>query len=317
MAPRASWKGFLNLSLVSIPVKAYTANNSSGTVRLNQLHAECNSRIRQKTVCPKCDEEVSRSDIVKGFEYAKDQYVVIDLEELEKLRSEDEGKSIRLAKFIPPTSISPIYYSDTTYYLIPDGAAGQKSYSLLRQTMEKEDLFGVGQIVLYNKEQLVVVRPVGNLICMTNLKYTAQIKDPEVFDEEVTDCDITTEEYELAKTLIGQITTEDFSLDAYADKYNERLNELIEAKVEGKEIVSSPAAEESPQIVNLMDALKASITQASPIDKNKGKSAASGTMKKVAKKGPKKKGSSSKKADLAGALGGAKKKKKSRSKKTG
>ena len=309
MAPRASWKGFLNLSLVSIPVRAYTASDSGGTIRLNQLHRECNSRIRQRTVCPKCDEEVSRTDIVKGYEYAKDQYVVIDLEELEKLRSEDEGKSIRISKFIPPAALDSIYYSDTNYYLIPDGAPGQKPYALLRNALDQEQLFGIGQIVLYNKEQLVLVRPVDNLICMTVLKYATQVKAPDTFAEEVTDCTITTEEYELAKTLIGQITTEEFDLSEFHDQYTERLNELIEAKVEGKEIVSAPATEESPAIVNLMDALKASISKASPIEKKR-------TAKKVGKRATAKK-TAKKDSSLAGALSGAKKKKPSRSKKTG
>lgn len=319
MAPRVSWKGFLNLSLVSIPVKAYTAANSSGTVRLNQLHEECNSRIRQKLICPKCDVDVSRSEIVKGYEYAKDQYVVIDLDELEKLRTHDESKSIRISKFVPPDSLDSIYFSDTHYYLIPDGAGGQKSYSLLRNALEEEGLFGIGQIVLFNKEQLVSVRPIDNLICMTILKYSSQMKAPEIFSDDITECEITKEERELAKTLIGQITTEEFDLGEYQDQYTDRLNELIEAKVDGKEIVSAPAAEDAAPIVNLMDALKASISQASPIDKKKGKGAASGTMKKVAKKGAakKKKKASKRTSDLADALGGTAKKKKKQSKKTG
>ena len=319
MAPRVSWKGFLNLSLVSIPVKAYTAANSGGTVRLNQLHEECHGRVRQKMVCPKCDVEVSRSDIVKGYEYAKDQYVVIDLDELEKLRSHDEGKSIRISKFVPPAALDSIYFSDTHYYLIPDGAGGQKSYSLLRNTLKEEALFGIGQIVLFNKEQLVAVRPLDNLICMTILKYATQMKAPDIFSDEVAESEITKEEYELAKTLIGQITADELDLNEYHDQYTERLNALIEAKVDGKEIVSSPSSDDAVPIVNLMDALKASISKSSPIDNKKRKPAASGTMKKVAKKGTakKKKNITKKSADLADALGGKTKKKKSRAKKTG
>ena len=112
MPPRASWKGFLNLSLVSVPVKAYTSSNSGGTIRLNQLHSECNSRIQQKVVCPNCG-DISRDQIVKGYEYAKNQFVVIDLDELEKLRSQDESRAVRIESFISPEQIDPIYYSDT------------------------------------------------------------------------------------------------------------------------------------------------------------------------------------------------------------
>ena len=322
MPPRASWKGFLNLSLVSIPVKAYTSSDSGGQIRLNQLHAECHSRIRQKTVCPKCDAEVSRSDIVKGYEYAKDQYVVIDLEELEKLRSEDEGKSIKIDSFVPPEAIDPVYFTDTNYYLIPDGAAGQKSYTLLRNTMAHENIYAIANIVLYNKEQLVLVRPVENLICMTMLKYTTQVKAPSLFDDEISDGEISDAEYKLAKTLVDQVTVEDFDLSDYHDKYTERLTELIEAKVEGKEIVSAPSIEETPAIVNLMDALKASISSAAPLKERARKPAASGTIKKVAKKSAKKTAAKKKaasKESLAEALEGKPpaKKKTARKKRTG
>ncbi len=322
MHPRASWKGFINLSLVSIPVKAYTCSDSGGQIRLNQLHAECHSRIRQKTVCPKCDAEVSRSDIVKGYEYAKDQYVVIDLDELEKLRRADEGKSIQVASFVAPDVIEPIYYTDTNYYLIPDGAAGQKSYTLLRNTMAREEIYAVANIVLHNKEQLVLVRPIENLICMTMLKYTAQVKAPSAFDDEIEDREVSDDEYKLAKTLIDQVTVEDFDLSEYHDKYTERLTELIESKVEGKEIVSAPLIEEGPAIVNLMDALRASISSAAPLKERARKTAAGGTMKKVAKKVAKKaveKKKTASKKSLAEALEGKPqaKKKTTRRKKTG
>ena len=146
MAPRSSWKGFLNLSLVSVPVRAYSATDSSGTIRLNQLHAECNSRVQYKTACPICG-DIPRSEIVKGYEYAKDQYVVIDLEELEKLRAQDEGKAIRIDKFISPDQLDPIYFNDTSYYLVPDGAAGQKPYALLMKAMQDKSLYCVARIV--------------------------------------------------------------------------------------------------------------------------------------------------------------------------
>ena len=260
MPPRASWKGFLNLSLVSVPVKAYSSSNSGGSIRLNQLHAECNSRVNYKTSCPVCG-DISRDEIVKGYEYAKDQYVVIDLEELQKLRSEDETRAIRIDKFISPSSIDPIHYSDTHYFLVPDGAAGQKPYALLLETMKRKQLSCIAQVVLHNKEQLVMVRPMENLLCMTGLKFTSQVKSVSSFEDEIADSEISDDEFALAETLIRETTEDEFDLAEYKDVYTDRLTQLIESKVSGEQIVSSPQSE-VPDVVNLMEALKASVAQA-------------------------------------------------------
>ena len=311
MPPRASWKGFLNLSLVSVPVKAYTSSNSGGTVRLNQLHSECNSRVNYKTVCPVCG-DISRSDIVKGYEYAKDQYVVIDLDELEKLRSKDEGRAIRIDKFISPSLVDPIYFSDTHYYLVPDGAAGQKPYALLLEAMSKKQLQCIAQVVLHNKEQLVLVRPLENMLCMTVLKYSSNVKSPASFDDEIVGTSISKEEFKLAETLINETTAEEFDLADYPDVYTERLTQLIESKVEGKQLVAAPQAE-TPDVVNLMDALKASVAQAQSSSTPRRKSVAR------TKKAPSKKASSKKavKDVLADQLANPKRKKAPKKKKSG
>ncbi len=259
MAPRASWKGFLNLSLVSVPVKAYSANDSGGSIRLNQLHQECNSRINYKVSCPKCG-DISRSDLVKGYEYAKDQFVVIDLDELEKLRAKDENKAIRIDKFINPEQVDPRYMSETTYFLVPDGAPGQKPFALLREALEKKYLACIAHVVLHNKDQLVMVRPVENLLAMTVLRYKSELKSPDLFTDEVVETSVSVDEYKLAETLIDETTVDEFEMGEYADKYHERLTALIAAKVEGKEIVAAPDVEYSP-VVNLMEALKASVKQ--------------------------------------------------------
>ena len=284
MAPRSSWKGFLNLSLVSVPVRAFSASDSSGSIRLNQLHTECNCRVQYKTACPTCG-DISRSEIVKGYEYAKDQYVVIDLDELEKLRAEDEGKAIRIDKFISPAQLDPIYFNDTSYYLVPDGAAGQKPYALLMKAMQDKSLVCVARIVLHNKDQLVVVRPVDGLMCMTSLKYTSQVKQADLFTEDIQDADISKEECRLAEKLIDDSVEKNFDLTSYNDAYTERLTQLIEAKIEGKEVVAAPAID-SPPVINLMDALRASVEQAqagSSRSSGRIKSAGAPLKKKVAK----------------------------------
>ncbi len=260
MALRSSWKGFLNLSLVSIPVTAYSANDSAGSIQLNQLHQECNSRIKYSTVCPMCG-DVSRNEIVKGYEYAKDQYVIIDLDELQKLRASDEGKAVRIDCFVTPQQLDSIYFGETSYFLAPDGVAGQKPYGLIRRVMTEKNLYCIARIVLHNKDQLVVIRVVDGVLCMTGLKYSTQVKSTDLFTEMIHDSDLSKDELRLAETLITDSVRDSFDLANYKDLYTERLQQLIQAKVEGREIVAAPTAE-VPPVINLMDALKASVAQA-------------------------------------------------------
>ncbi len=283
MAPRATWKGFLNLSLVSVPVKAYSATNSGGTIRLNQLHSTCHSRINLKTVCPACG-DVARNDIVKGYEFAKDQYVVIDLDELEKLRTKDATRAIRIEKFTAPEMLDPIYLSESSYFLVPDGVPGQKPFALLRDAMAQKELVCVAQVVLNNKEQLVLVRPLDQLLCMTIIRYSSQLKSTALFGDEIAEPEVSPEELALAETLIDKSTVAEFDLTSYQDVYNERLTSLIEAKVEGKELVQPPDVEIQP-VINLMDALKASVAsvQDAAGAKSKSQPAAQKSTKKPAK----------------------------------
>ena len=160
MPPRSSWKGFLRVSLVSLPVKGYSASSSNGaSIRLNQLHAQCHCRIKQPRVCP-LHGELGSDQIVSGYEHAKDQYVIVDPQELDKLRTAND-KAITVDKFVAAEVIDPIYHAGKTYYLVPDGPVGQKPYRLLYQTMISRKLHAVARVVLARKEQLVLVRPVG------------------------------------------------------------------------------------------------------------------------------------------------------------
>lgn len=252
MPRRASWRGFLNISLVSVPVKAYNASSSGSQVRPNQRHALCNSRIEQQTVCPLCG-DIALDEIVKENDYAKDQYVVIDVDEREKLRTEDEGKSIRISAFVRPEQIDPVHYSDTNFFLVPDGSAGQKSYKLLHETMRNEELQCVANVVLHKKEQPVLVRPTERVLCMTVLKCASQVELPAAFDDEIDDSAVSEDEYALAKSLVEQNITDDFDLSQFLDA-TENVTALIEAKVKGEELVSPPAVE-TPQVLKLMDAL--------------------------------------------------------------
>ncbi len=259
MAARSSWKGFLKLSLVSVPVKAYTATSGGGNeIHLNQLHAECHSRINYKKTCP-VHGEVSQDQIISGYEHAKGQYVVVDTDELDKLRTADD-KAIKIDLFIDPNAFDPVYLNGKTYYLVPDGPVGQKPYSVLHEGMVQQKRYAVAQVVMHGKEQVVLVRPMGGLLAMSILYYDQQITKPASFADEVPKQECGPEELKLIKTLIDAATEKKFDPARYKDTYTEKLATLIEAKVQGKEIVAPPAAEQA-QIINLMDALKQSVAQ--------------------------------------------------------
>ena len=259
MAARASWKGFLKLSLVSLPVKAYTTTSSSSSVTLNQLHKECHSRVKYHKVCPEHG-ELQTSDIVSGYQYGKDQYVIVDSEEIGKLRSESD-RSINIEGFVPSAKLDPIYHSGRTYYLVPDGPVGQKPYALLHTSMTKKKVSAMAQIVLSGKEQLVMLRPLDGMIAMTMLHYHDTVKSADGFQDEIEEPPITDDELQLTNTLVAASMIDKFDFAAYKDKYNENLTTLIQMKIDGKEVVQAPNPEE-PKIINLMDALKASVEQA-------------------------------------------------------
>ena len=260
MAARSAWKGFLKFSLVTVPVKAYTATASEGgEIKLNQLHKDCHSRINYKKTCP-IHGELNSDQIVSGYEYSKGQFVVVDTDELDKLRTEDD-KAIKIDVFVPPDTIDPMYYSGKTYYLVPDGPMGQKSYGVVQQAMVDADRYAVAQVVMHGKEQLVLLRPVENLLAMSIISLEPQITKPAAFGGEVPKVEATAEERSLAKMLIASATPKKFDFSKYKDTYTQKLTQLIEAKVAGQEIVAPPVLEHA-QIINLMDALRESVAQA-------------------------------------------------------
>lgn len=258
MAPRSSWKGYLKLSLVAIPVKAYNATSDSNSIRLNQLHEECHSRIRYQKTCP-IHGEVSNDEIVSGYEYSKGQYVVIDPAEIEKLRPKGD-KSIEIDKFIPEDALDPIYDAGRVYYLVPDGPIGQKPYALLRDSMEAKSCHAIAQVVISNREQLVRLRPLANLLTMSVLNHAAQVKQPAGFEDELVETEVADKELGLTQQLIQALFSDDFDISSYHDEYVEHLTQLIQTRVDGQELVAAPSVAE-PQVINLMDALKASVEQ--------------------------------------------------------
>jgi DNA end-binding protein Ku len=259
MAARPAWKGFLRLSLVSVPVRAYTASaTGQNEIHLNQLHAECNSRIQYKKNCP-VHGEVTNDEIVSGYQYAKGQYVLIDTDELEKLRTESD-RAIKIDCFIDPKDVDPLYHTGRTYYLVPDGPVGHKPYDVLRRAMLEEKRHAIAQTVMSGKEQLVLVRPLDGLLALTVLAYDEMVKKPAGFQDEAPPVEATPEELNLAKMLIRASTSKKFDVANYKDEYTAKLTKLIRAKIEGEEIVAPPAETETP-VINLMDALRESVAR--------------------------------------------------------
>lgn len=260
MALRTSWKGFLRLSLVSVPVRAYSAGASGdGRVHLNQLHEACHSRIRYQKVCP-IHGEVPSNEIVSGFEYSKGQYVVVDDSDLDKLRTETE-KAIQIDRFVPLSAIDPLYFDGRDYYLLPDGPAGNKPYALLSQAMQDEERCAVAQVLVTGRDQIAAVRSLNGLLVLSILKYESQLKKPEGFVDELPEMKVSTEELRLAKMLMSETSADEVDWSTYKDTYTEKLVELIEAKVAGEEVVAPPKDEEVP-VINLMDALRESVARA-------------------------------------------------------
>ena len=256
---RYSWKGFLRLSLVSVPVQAFTTKETDkGAVALHQLHDKDHSRIRYVKTCP-IHGEVTNQEIVSGYEVSKGEYVIIDTDELDKLRTKEE-KAIQLETFVPADSIDSLYFDGRAYYLVPDGEGGVKPYTVLHEAMVKQKKWAVGQAVMFGREHLVLVRPTDKLLSMAFLNYADEVRLPDAF--EIGEAKSTTAEVNLAETLIKASTAKRFDITKYKDEYSTKLRTLIEAKIEGREIVAPPD-EEAPQVVNLMDALRESVAKAS------------------------------------------------------
>src|SRR5256885_7491417 len=258
MAARATWKGFLKISLVNIPIKVFPATESSATIAFNQLHGECQTRIQQKKWCPQCNREVPNSEIVKGYEFEKGQYVIMSEEDIDKVRPEST-RVIDLVQFAEDSSIDPMYV-DRTYYLAPDGGVATDAFAVMREGMKGK--VGIGKLALYGREYLVAVRPHGKGIVMHTLRHAAEIRGMEQVEElNSVPAKVKPEEIKLAKQVISTFEAP-LNLKDYKDEYREGLQEIIDAKIAGREIVATHV-EEPPKVVNLMEALRKSLDRVS------------------------------------------------------
>src|SRR5213595_3772178 len=255
MAARATWKGYLKVSLVTFPVKVFPATESSGTISFNQLHGQCQTRIQQKRWCPLCSREVPNSEIVKGYEFEKGRYVVLDDEDFDKVRPESK-RVIDLVQFADDSAIDPMYV-DRTYYLAPDGGMAADAFAVMRDGMQGK--VGIGKLALYGREYLVAVRPFQRGIVMHTLHHAAEIRSIDVVEElNSVPTKIKPEEIKLARQVI-ETFEQPLNLSDYKDEYREGLQRIIDAKIAGEEIVAPADIEAPPKVVNLMEALKRSL----------------------------------------------------------
>lgn len=251
MAARAIWTGVITFGMVSIPVKLYSATENKD-ISFNQLHRDCKGRIKQQTFCPTCDRKIEYDEIEKGYEYGKDQYVVITKEDLEKLPVPNKNV-VEVTSFIKQEEIDPIYY-DKNYYIEPDAAA-KKPFALFLKAMKEKDVVAVASIALRSKQRLCALRLLDGTLMLNTLLYPDEIRVQR--GTPLPDVQLSDKEMAMANSLIDLMTS-DFEPDQLKDSYREALLTTIEAKLEGKEVVEAPTAPNS-NVVDLMDALKASM----------------------------------------------------------
>lgn len=275
MAARPIASATISFGLVSVPVKLYSAAESSGTVSFNWLHKECGTRLKQQYVCPKDEAVVEKDDMIKGYEFSKGQYVLFTPDEIKAL-DEKATNSIDVNEFVPLKLVDRVYV-DRVYYLGPD-KGGERAYKLLGDALKETGRAGLGQYAARGKQNLVLLRPQDGVLVMEQLHYANEVRQPSEVD--IPDTTVKPTELALAKQLIEQGSTDEFHPENYHDNVRDRILESIQGKVEGHEITTEPAEAPEAKVIDLMEALKASLSKQT--------AAAASTEKKAGKKPGKK-----------------------------
>jgi DNA end-binding protein Ku len=266
--PRSIWSGAISFGLVNVPVKLYSAV-SRKTVRFHQLNGRTGTRIQQKRVDPATGDEVPYEDIVKGYELTRDRYVVLTPEELDALDPE-RTRTIDIEDFVDLSDIDPIYY-DHPYYLVPDRGAA-KAYGLLLDAMRDAGKVAIARVVLRSKEQLVAIRPAGDVLMMETMVFHDEVVEPDSIEDmpERGELEPSDRELKMARQLIDSLSSE-FEPERYHDEYREKVLDLIERKAQGEEIAVQPEAPQPARVPDLMAALEASLAAVKGDDDGDGK----------------------------------------------
>ena len=291
MAPRAFWTGNLRLSLVTIPIRLYPATSSERKIELHQIHEPTGKRIRYQKVAPGVG-PVESEEIIKGYEYEKGKYVLLDQKEIDELKLESK-QTIELVRFVEPSAIDPRYY-ERPYYLLPDGDAGEEGYVIMQKALKQSNKVGIGQLILRGQSNIVALEPCGRGLLLEILRHADEVKAADAFFEEVPEVKVDKEALELAIELIERKAGK-FEPDKLKDEYTEAVWELINAKIEHRAPTVVTGEAPSAKVINIMDALKKSVKaqgkQAAPSKGQQGKRAAASrsATKKTSRTAPKRK----------------------------
>jgi DNA end-binding protein Ku len=269
MAPRSTWKGHLKLSLVSCPVRVFNAVSGSEKVAFNLLHKDTHNRVQMKPHDPELG-AVERGDLVKGYQYEKDRYVVFTEEDFDKVQIES-SKAIVIEKFVDAEDVDPIYF-DSPYYVAPDGAVAEETFRVIQQAMRKENKVALSRVVLSNRERLIALMCRDKGFAMMTLRSANEVRDAKDYFTDIKDEEAEPDMLELAERLIEQKSGR-FDPSEFRDRYQEAVIEMVKAKVKGQEPVLAKAPERG-KVINLMDALKRSLEEAKPAAESKPRKAA-------------------------------------------
>ena len=284
MAARAIASTTISFGLVSLPVKLYSTGEPGARVSFNLLHEECGTRLRQQYVCPKCEVVVPRDRMAKGYEFSKGQYVLFDDEELKAIEA-PKTDAIEITEFVPSDQVEAVYL-DRSYYLGPD-RGGDRAYRLLSAALRETERVAIAKYATRGRQHIVMLRPHRQGLALDQLRYADEVRS---FDEvPVDEAAVKPAEIGLARQLVEQSSVDSFEPERYRDEVREKMLELIQQKVEGQEIAVQPAAEETTtQIIDLMAALKASLSEGErkPASRAGKKMEAKGEKKAAAKKAP-------------------------------
>src|SRR5215475_2620347 len=255
------WKGYLTFGLISIPIRLFSAARTE-RIGLNQLHNVCKTRIRMPLFCPHCERQVPRDEIIKGYEYEKDQYVLFDEEELDKIEPQS-ARSMEILEFVKVDEIDPLYF-DASYYVTPEDE-GKKAYQLLLNAMESSGYAAIAKLTMHQREHIVVVRPRAKGMTLHTMFYTNEIREVAEYGRTDSAAQPKDAEKKLATQLIESLAAP-FEPEKYKDQYMESMKEMIEAKRQGHEIAEVAHPKLAP-VIDLMDALKKSIAEKQPASK--------------------------------------------------
>jgi DNA end-binding protein Ku len=271
MAPRANWKGFLRLSLVTCPVALYPATSDTEKVAFNQINKKTGHRIKYSKVDAETGEEVANEDIIKGYKVDTDTYIEVTKDELDDIALESTH-TIEIDEFVPKAEIDSRYLI-RPYYLVPDGKVGHDAFAVIRETVKSLNKVAIGRVVLTNREHIIALEPLGKGLMGTLLRYPYEVRSEKDYFDDIQDVKITKDMLELARHIVEQKSA-DFEPENFEDHYEAALTDLINKKRAGVQIPAKATPKSTGNVINLMDALKKSLAtekQAEPVAKAKGR----------------------------------------------